>query len=132
MDGKKKKEKKAEDRLRRLLAVRRRSSSEAEFRLRLAAAGENVPLRDRILLRACLLRKRHRRGFELAELALLGGGVVGFSLWGGLTGQKSPGAGAGILALALAVLAPAAWALSRFDWLFAEAFSQEEKEEEGL
>ena len=103
-----------DDALRRLLRIRTRSSSEEEFRIRLAAEGGVRPL-PVLLFRAYLFRKRHLALFEGFELALFGIGVSGFGLWCGIAGPKSALAGIGIILLAQAVMIPLTLALCRFD-----------------
>lgn len=111
--------------IRRLLSVWESSSSNEEFRLKAAASGEDAGFLDMLLFRICLRRKTQPAGFELAEIALLEFGIVGFSVLGGIFGPKNAFAGIGIILLSIMIMTPLTILLLRIEEFCDEVFRPE-------
>lgn len=111
--------------IRRLLSVWESSSSKEEFRLKITASGEKTGFLDMLLFRICLFRKTRPTGFGLAGIALLGFGIVGFSVLDGIFGPKNPLAGIGIILLSAAVMTPLTILLLRIEEFCDKVFRSE-------
>lgn len=114
------------NKMRRLARIRIRSSSDEEFRLKAVVEGALPGFWTTALFRLCLFRARHP-ALEWLELASVGLGVAGFSLWGGLVGPRSAWAGFGVIALSLAVMPPLAMLIFKFEDTYRDVFGERGK-----
>jgi len=106
---------KISDKLYGLAGIWRNSASEEEFRIKVVIDGRFGFL-SRTLFRLFLWRNTHRRRYECLSIAVLGAGVLGFSLWGAVVGPESPIAGVLVLLLSLAIMPPITLAMCKFDY----------------